>query len=173
MAHKNTIAIIGATRTLGAIIAKGISTGYRLLLMDSKQDELMALQGRIQQLDSTAEVDVLQCCKDASWEADIIVVTVAVGELSETALKMKDVATCKTVINIIPSGSTGEELRKLLPHSKVINVSIAEGVDQSFTANGTVDALIEGADDESIATTTEIIKTIGFNPLVKSLTTHN
>jgi ketopantoate reductase len=159
MAHKNTVAIIGAAGTTGTFIAKGISNGpYRLLLMDDATAALTALQSDISKLNSNAETDAVKCCKDASWEADIIVVAVANDQQEAAALKMKEVATCKTVISITPSAIGATSLQSLLPHSKVVLVTRA-------AENST--AIIEGNHAEAIDTAVEMIKMIGLHFSIK------
>jgi hypothetical protein len=59
---------------MGAAIAKGLSKNgrYRLLLMSQEQDELVDLKVQLEKSNSDAEVYALSCAKEASWEADII-----------------------------------------------------------------------------------------------------
>ena len=169
MPHKNTIAIIGASGSLGAAIAKGISKGhYRLLLMDKEQNHLSLLASEIIKGNSSADVDIIHCCKDASWEAEIIIVVVPADEQKEIAKKIKEVATQKIVISVASQISPGNDLQQLLPYSKVINVSIGEHTKQASNINKKIDAFIKGTDDESLETAIKIIETIGFNPVVKS-----
>jgi len=157
MAVKNTVAIIGATTTTGAFIAKGISNGpYRLLLMDCAIDALDALQSDITSVNADVEIDAVQCCKDASWEADIIVVAVAADELEDTARKMQEVATCKTVISITAAENAPGNLQKLLPYSRVINVAVAGNI----LFDKDISLFIEGNSEEAINTAVEMIKII-------------
>lgn len=167
MPHKNTIAIIGASGNLGAAIAKGISKGtYRLLLIDKEQNYLPSLASEIIKGNSSADVDIIHCCKDASWEAEIIIIAVPADEQNEIAQKIKEVATQKIVISIASQISSDNDLQQLLPYSKVINVSISVETRQAFIISKTIDAFIKGSDDESVETAIKIIETIGFNPVV-------
>lgn len=171
MPHKNTVAIIGASGSLGSAIAKGISKGpYRLLLMDKEQNHLSLLASEIIKLNSSADVDIIHCCKDASWEAEIIIIAVPDDEQNEIAKKIKEVATQKIVISIASQIVTDNDLQQLLSYSKVINVSIGTDTKQASNINKTIDAFIKGSDDESLETAIKIIETIGFNPVVKSKT---
>ena len=75
MAHNKTIAIIGATGNVGSAIAKCLSaTSNRLLLMANEADHLAQLISEIELMSPTAEIESATCAKEASWEADIIVV---------------------------------------------------------------------------------------------------
>ncbi|HEX5169602.1 MAG TPA: NAD(P)-binding domain-containing protein [Cyclobacteriaceae bacterium] len=135
MKTPTTVAIIGATGSMGAAIAKGLSKNgrYRLLLMSQEQDELVDLKVELEKSNSDAEVDALSCAKEASWEADIIIMATPYEAEKIVADKIREVATGKIVISISnplnnaymdsvppPDTSAAEELQKLLPHSKVV-----------------------------------------------------
>ena len=159
MAYKNTVAIIGAAGTTGAILAKAISKcTYRVLLMDQAGKQLTALQTKIATTLPTSEVEVIDCCKDASWEADVIIISVAKEELETTAEKMKEVATCKTIIHFNETGSNNIDLQKLLPNSKVVNVYYA-----SINENSSIYIkAIDGIKNEALKMTREILEEIGL-----------
>lgn len=167
MGYKNTVAIIGASSALGTIIAKGISNGdNRLLLMDEgRQAQLAILHNEIIQLNKGAEIELLYCCKDASWEADIIIIAVETIKQIETAAKIKEVSTRKTVICFTGSYNEGNEIQQLLPYSKVIHVSVSSNMKSVESMN----AIINGKDLQALQITVEMIKQIGFNYLVKNI----
>ena len=149
MTHKYTVAIIGASGSLGNLIAKDLSEYYRLLLMDDNdQSGLKALQSAILELDGDNEVDVLDCCKDASWEADIIVIAVSVDKQSEIAIKIKEVATQKVVISISPQIIPELDLQTLLPHSKVISFFIGADHQQIYDIHKIINASMNSSDRE-------------------------
>ena len=102
MKTPTTVAIIGATGRLGAASAKGLSKNgrYRLLLMSQVQDELIDLKVQLEKTNSDAEVYALSCAKEASWEADIIIVATPSEEDMIVADKIREVATGKIVISI-------------------------------------------------------------------------
>ena len=75
---------------------------------------------------------MLDCSREASWEADIIIPAVGYGAQTEVAARIKDVVIGKIVVSIAnplnetfdglltePTTSAAEELAKLLPHSKI------------------------------------------------------
>ena len=148
MTHKYTVAIIGASGSLGILIAKDLSEYYRLLLMDNDQSGLNALQSELLELNSANEIDVLDCCKDASWEADIIVIAVSVDKQSEIAIKIKEVATQKVVISISPQIIPELDLQTLLPHSKVISFFIGADHQQIYDIHKIINASMNSSDHE-------------------------
>lgn len=158
MALKDTVAIIGAAGKTGAFIAKGLANGpYRLLLMDCTAERLSTLQTEISDSGKNTEVDVVLCCKDASWEADVIVIAVEEIEKTATAQKMREVATCKTVINLTNSTFENTNMQALLPHSNVVNVSTTT---QNIDATSSV--VLSGGDKEAMETALKMIKFIGL-----------
>ncbi|MDQ3278172.1 MAG: hypothetical protein M3Q06_07585 [Bacteroidota bacterium] len=161
MAYKNTVAIIGATTAVGAVIAKSMAANYRLLLMDRAQPQLVVLQNEIQAMDNHAEVDVLHCCKDASWEADIIVVAHDGEALEELAVKMEEVSNCKTVLHFTSDQNDLDKLQQLLPHAKVVTIQSS----RLFT-EANADAFIHGADKEAMDTAKMMVAAIACKPLI-------
>src|ERR1051325_11464188 len=100
MAVRKTIAIIGATGDMGSAIAKTLASGnYRLLLTSLDKAKLEKLSDYLKRNNSTAEVAVIPSDKEASREADIIVLTVPYKAEKEVAEKIKDVARQKVVID--------------------------------------------------------------------------
>lgn len=160
MAYKNTIAIIGATTTSGAAIAKSISKNYRLLLMDVSLAQVEVLQSEIVEENADSEIEVLSCCKDASWEADIVVVVVDEEKLVEVASKIKEVTTCKPVIQFVGTDGNINQLQQLLPHAKVVAVV----TEQSITDITFQNAFIHGEDEAAVEAAKELMIAIGCKP---------
>ena len=101
MAHNKTIAIIGATGNVGSAIAKCLSvTSNRLLLMANEADPLAQLISEIRLTSPSAELESATCAKEASWEADIIVVATSSNEGKEIAERIREVAIGKIVISV-------------------------------------------------------------------------
>ena len=168
MAQKNTVAIIGASGSLGAYIAKGLCSGpYRLLLMDTHLQSLDALKTEINLLCKSAEVDVLQCCRDASWEADIILL--AVGKPMDIVQEIEEVATRKVVINIVSPGRVSEDLQQMLPFSKVVNVVLNSAFEEPALAIESPVAFVEGYEEDAMKTTVDMMTLVGFNTVVSVL----
>ena len=180
---KKTIAIIGASGKMGSALAKSLAKGdYRVLLFAKDIEVLHTLADEIRATHAAADVEVIGCPVDASWEADIIIPAVPFAAEKELVEKVRAVATGKVVISIAnpfnesydgmvtpTDTSAAEELQKLLPHAKVVkafNTTYAADFAQPLIDNKVVDAFIAGNDDEAVATATDLVKTAGFNPIV-------
>jgi predicted dinucleotide-binding enzyme len=121
MSTKQTIAVIGASDKMGAAICKKLATGNnRLLLFANEKEKVKALANEITTGTEYAEVEVLECPTDASWEADVIVLAVPCDSEKEIAEKIREVANQKLVITI---NNPVEALQQLLPHSKLVQAS--------------------------------------------------
>jgi ketopantoate reductase len=155
MSYKSTVAIIGASTTIGRAITKSIASRYRLLLLD-EQEQLEVLQDDLQHLSKNAEVELANCCTEASWEADIIIVATPDIQLNEVASKMKEVTNCKTVIHFSGNKDAVGQLQELLPHAKVVTAVINPSEEVCINTN----ASIYGKDDEAISITRDIILSI-------------
>ena len=184
MKTKQTIAIIGASGNMGSAISKSISGGnYRLLLLaDKESGRVQNLISRIQEINPSADVEEINCSKEASWEADIIISAVPYAAEKEVAEKIKEVANQKIVISITnplnktfdvfvtsPYTSAAEELQKLLPNSKIIkafNTTFARDFSTGASEGKQIDSFIAGNDEEALKTVSELVSTAGFNPVI-------
>jgi hypothetical protein len=183
MTTVKTIAIVGATGNMGSAISKGLAKGnYRLLLMANGQNKLESLKTELEKAGSKSEIFTLACPKEASWEADIIILATPYDAEKELAEKIRDVAAGKIVVSIsnplnssydglvtAPDTSAAEELQKLLPLSNVVkafNTTFAADFGSPIIDGKTVDAFIAGNDEEALETVSELVKTTGFNPVV-------
>jgi len=183
MHTKQTIAVIGATGNMGSAISRNLSKGnYRLLLKANDQKKLQRLIKDIKSSYSAADVEAMECPRDASWEADIIIAAVPYAAEREVAEKIREVANQKVVISIanplneaytalVTSSDTSaaEELQKLLPHSKVVkafNTTFASDFSTPLIDGKLTDAFIAGNDGEAVQTVSELVSTAGFNPIV-------
>lgn len=181
MAQKKTIAIVGATEKRGLAVINYLAKGnYRLLLMSEDSEKLAQLKNDL--TNAVAEIETLNCVKDACWEADIIIVATPYEQEREVAEKIKEVATGKIVVSVSnpidstyerlfpsPSNSAAEELQRLLPYSKVVktfNTSLVENFTSPVIKRETADTFIAGNNGDAINTIAEIIKSVGFNPFV-------
>jgi hypothetical protein len=183
MQTKQTIAVIGATGSMGAAISKSIAKGnYRLLLSARDFQKVQALVNEIKTNDPSAEVEAMDCSVNAGWEADIIISAVPFHAEKELAERIKEVANQKIVISIAnplnetynglvtaPDTSAAEELQKWLPHSKVVkafNTSFAADFSTPVIDGKIADALIAGNDAEAVQNVAELVNTVGFNPII-------
>lgn len=139
MQQKETVAVIGAASEEGRRMVNGLAHApCRLLLMDEDAEGLAALK---QSLTNTkAEIDSLPCCREASWEADIILIAKEQISIEDTARKMAQVATTKTVIYLAQKNDDSfERLQPLLPHSRLVKARYSNDelvLSQSDAATG-------------------------------------
>ena len=182
MATNKTIAIIGASGNMGSAIAKSLANSpYRLLLFGKEEAKLKSLFKEIRTTNKKADMQIIACAADASWEADIIIAAVPFAAEKDLAEKIRQVATGKIVISIsnplnetytglVTDGNTSaaEELQKLLPHSKVIkafNTTFAGDFSQPVIDGKTMDAFIAGNDEEALEIVSGLVSSAGFNPI--------
>lgn len=168
---------------MGSAISRSLSKGnYRLLLCANDLNKLQAIAADIKSSNLGADVEASDCSRDASWEADIIIVAVPYSAEKEVADRIKEVANQKIVISIAnplndtydglvtaPDTSAAEELQKLLPNSKVVkafNTTFAADFATPVIDGRQVDAFIAGHDEEALRTVTELVETAGFHPIV-------
>jgi predicted dinucleotide-binding enzyme len=183
MTTVKTIAIVGATGNMGSAIAKSLSrANYRLLLMAEAEEKLEMLKTELIIGGATTEIEINTCAKEASWEADIIVVATPYGTEKQVAEKIREVATGKIVISISnpmdssfnkgntsPNTSVAEELQKMLPYSKVVktfNTTFAGNFISPIIDGNKVDTFLAGNSSDAIDTVSRIVKAAGFNPVV-------
>ena len=182
MAHNKTIAIIGAAGNVGSAIAKCLSvTSNRLLLMSNEAEQLALLVSELKLISPTADIETVTCAKEASWEADIIMVATSTIEGREIAERIREVAIGKIVISVsqpingclniaaTPSNlSEAEELQQLLPHSKVVKTFNTAFALDRFTPKSIcnfADAFIAGNNGAAVDTVVELVRSAGFNPI--------
>jgi len=181
MASSKTIAIIGATGNVGSAIAKCLSTtSNRLLLMADDEAQLVTLISDIRRTSPAAEIETATSAKEASWEADIIVVA-SPNAGNEIAERIREVAIGKIVISVsqpingylnisaTPSNiSAAEELQQLLPHSKVVKTFNTAFAFDRFTPKSIcnfADSFIAGNNGAAVDTVVELVRSAGFNPI--------
>jgi predicted dinucleotide-binding enzyme len=128
MSAKQTIAVIGASGNRGAAISKILAKGNnRLLLIANEKEKVENVAQYITNNTASAEVEVLECPTDASWEADLIILAVPYQVEKEIAEKIREVANQKVVISLNNSyNSSQEALQNLLPNSKVVKATLEE-----------------------------------------------
>ena len=183
MKTRQTIAIIGASGKMGAAISKSLAKGnYNLLLFSESVTQVQELVVQIKQLHPEAEVEAMQCAKQASWEADIIIAAVHYADQASVAEKIREVANQKIVISISnprnatvdglvieAASSAAEELQMLLPNAKVVkafNTTFAQSFSEPHIGGQPIDAFIAGNDEDALEIVSELVSTAGFNPVI-------
>jgi len=119
MATQKTIAIIGA---LEEVAEKAIGvlkkSGFHLLLFYKQSDEYKRKQ--LPLAEEPANIEWVSCPKEASWEADAVILAIPAGEYTEIASDIRFVTTGKPVINIRNNSISNTALQQLLPDSVVV-----------------------------------------------------
>lgn len=131
MAVKKTIAIVGATSKAGSALAKKLAfEPFRILIISQDQHRLSELEDAIKTTSPQAEVEKIDCIKEACWEADIIILAVDPVTQRDASEKIKQVATQKIVMHFIDEDisdilqiQSAEELKAALPYSKIFTVN--------------------------------------------------
>ena len=183
MALKQTIAIIGADEIVGSAIAKSLSkSDYRLILVSKDHKESDILKSNLLNGGAKAEIETDSCAKEASWEADIILMATPYEAEKEVIEKIKDVAVAKVVISIStpstrnyknqaqsPETSAAEELQKLLPYSKVVktfNTVFARNYITSMISSKNGETFIAGNNSDALEAVSKLVLSAGFIPIV-------
>ena len=168
MVLHQSIAIIGATGKMGSALTKAIAgTANDLLVMGRDSHKLKKLSKSVV---ARAELIPIHCAKDACWEADIVILAVPANVETEVARKIKDVVTQKIVISISPDMGISL-LQEELPNSKIIkaffNNTPAEL--ESAQINNQTKCNVKGDDKEAVQTVSQLIVSMGLNPVVESI----
>jgi NADPH-dependent F420 reductase len=183
MATKKTIAVIGATGDMGCAFVKALANSdYRLLLMSRDKDKVGKLSANLKQKNPAADVEVVECEKEACWEADIVLMAVPYEAEREVAEKIREVTTQKVVIDVsnplnekydrlitAPGTSAAEELQKALPNSKVVkafNTNFSTDFTPAIKGSKQIKTFIAGNDQEAVQTVSEMATAIGFKPVL-------
>ena len=181
MGVRKSIAIITATDELSASIAKTlIDSNYRLLLVPGDMKKVAKLASSLMRDAYAAEVAVLECEKEACWEADVILMAVPHLLRKKIAELIQEVTIQKVVISL--SNLTGtyegcltsedisiEELQDVLPYAKVVTATttLLDAESDSLCNNKIQSTTFIAADDEeSLQTAGEIITAMGLSPVV-------
>jgi NADPH-dependent F420 reductase len=183
MATKKTIAVIGATGDMGCAFVKALAnSNYRLLLMSRDKNKVGKLSANLKEKNPAADVEVVECEREACWEADIILMAVPYEAEREVAEKIREVTTQKVVIDLsnplnekydrlitAPGTSAAEELQKELPNSKVVkafNTIFSTDFTQALKESKQIKTFIAGDDQEAVQTVSDMATAIGFEPVV-------
>jgi predicted dinucleotide-binding enzyme len=180
-----TIAVIGAPGDPGSVIANRLAKAQYHVLLADPHARCPALSIRILRLlfrsnslkAPQTSVEVISSVREASWEADIILLASPYEAQAEIAAKIKDVVTGKIVISMVNSlneihgdstASAAEELVQLLPHAKVVsafNTIFATHIARPKVSGKIVDVFVAGDDEDAVSEVMGLVKDAGFNPL--------
>ncbi|HEX8038374.1 MAG TPA: NAD(P)-binding domain-containing protein [Chryseosolibacter sp.] len=172
MGTVRTIAIIGATEEGAAAIVRSLAkNNVRLLLIANDHQKASALKDRLENDGAKAELLVMECAREASWEADMIVIATPYDVYGEIAGRIRPVATGKVVISIpgraasCPGTSAAEELQKLLPYSKIVKTFNTEVI-SPLTGGNQPELLIAGNSGDAVDAVADLVRSTGLRPVV-------
>lgn len=161
MTNRRTFALLGVSENNSIFLAKQIAKTNPVLLFDHDAIVLNTVYSQILSEYPNANAEVMNCPTNASWEADIIILSNAAATDGNLIEKIRNVATGKIVLflenkkNTSTGGNTDEKWQDLFPYSKVV---------QSFNSMDEVEdsILLKGNDDEVLKTILTLFTSIGL-----------
>jgi hypothetical protein len=160
-----SIAIFGATEKYAPVIAESLAADCfnQILLLSDQKKELLALHDRILKNNLSANLEIIDCASEASWQADIIILAVCSDIQKLISERIVGFVTRKILIAFVDSEddlvnlSKSNVLQDLLPHTHVISVYLTE--DQEFGKS----FYLSGLDVDALEETSSLLIAAGFN----------
>lgn len=161
MSNRRTFAVLGVSEINSIFLAKQIAKTNSVLLFDCDVVVLNIVYSQILSEYPNANAEMMICPTNASWEADVIILSNAAAIDVNLIEKIRNVATGKIVIflenkkNTINFESTLDKLQYLFPFSRVV---------QSFESMDEIEdsVLLKGNDDEALKTILMLFTSIGL-----------
>lgn len=161
MSNRRTFAVLGVSETNSIFLAKQIAKTNPVLLFDHDAVVLNTVYSQILSEHPNANAEMMICPTNASWEADVIILSNPAATDVNLIEKIRNVATGKIVIflenkkNTINFESTLDKLQYLFPFSRVV---------QSFESMDEIEdsVLLKGNDDEALKTILTLFTIIGL-----------
>jgi hypothetical protein len=160
-----SIAIFGATDKFASLLAESVvSNNNRLLLFSDENQEISDLRNQILSKIPSADIELVFCSAEASWQADIIILALSQDQQKIIARGIGDFVTLKTLITYVDSdqqalnGTLSGGLQELLPNAHVISLHIACDQDQQIIFNA------GGSDAEALDEAKSLLILAGFTP---------
>lgn len=161
MSNRRTFAVLGVSETKSIFLAKQIAKTNPVLLFDYDTVVLNRVHAQILSEYPKANVEMMICPTNASWEADIIILSNDAAADDNFIKKIRKVATGKIVVvlvsekNTINIESTLNKLQHLFPFSKVV---------QSFESMDEIEefVLLKGNDEETLKTISNLFTSISL-----------
>lgn len=164
------MAVIGASDKRNFTVLKELSEHYQLLLFDKDPKALSDVHDSLLAKNRNINIEKMSCATDASWEADIIILSGFCINDAEIVQKIKEVATAKIMIIMENDDEFTKSINRQLsfdvvfPHSKiveVINLNVDDKAEKEF--------LLEGHDSYALDSVSNIFERMGFNTYVSQL----
>ena len=170
MQNSKTIAVIGASDKRNFTVLKQLSTRYQLLLFDKDEKALSEIHNALLLENRYASIEKMTCPTNASWEADIIILSGFCINDTDIIHNIKNVATAKIVIIMENDDEFTKSINRqvsfdlIFPHSKIIEVININTDDKAET-----EFLLEGYDSNALDIVSRIFEGIGFNTYVSQI----
>jgi pyrroline-5-carboxylate reductase len=159
MANKETIAVIGAGGENARLVVSRLAyTNRQILLMDADAAKLNTFFQSLSALHGMAHLEILSCCREASWEADMIILSADIEDANAVIQKMRDVARNKVVIILSENGDHPfGSLPHALPFSRIVLVQMHLDANKNHSS-----VLIEGTDCDATTSVAALFESIGL-----------
>jgi predicted dinucleotide-binding enzyme len=161
MSNRRTFAVLGVSEINSIFLAKQIAKTNPVLLFDRDVVVLNIVYSQILSEYPNANAEMMICPNNASWEADVIILSNAAATDGNLIEKIRNVATGKIVLflenkkNTNIRGNSVEKWQDLFPYSKVVQgLESADNSNDSFFLNGN--------DKEVLKTILTLLTSIGF-----------
>lgn len=175
---EKNVAVIGATGNMGSQISKGlVKAGYIVTMYARDDEKLHALEHEI----NSDNALVAHSLEEAVEDSDIVFIAVHHLGAMEVAENLKDLVAGKIVVNIsnplnadysaLSTGwekSAAEQMQNLLTNATVVkafNTIFAARINNAEVNGVQIDHFIAGDDEASVAAVSELVKTLGHNPI--------
>jgi hypothetical protein len=170
MENVKIIAVIGASEKKNFSVFKELANHYHLLLFNKNEKALSDIYQRLIVEYRDDSVEKMDCAVNASWEADVIILSGFCASDLVTIEKIKEVATGKTIIIMENEDDFTKSINRELnfdliyPYSKiveVINVAKDKNTENEF--------LVESKNAKALETVSTIFERCGFITYVSHL----
>ena len=165
-----SIAIFGATDKFASVLAESVvSDNNRLLLFSDENQEISDLRNEILLKSPSADIELVFCSAEASWQADMIILALSQDQQKLIAGGIENFVTQKTLIAYVDSaqealnGTLPGSLQDLLPNAHVISIHMAYDQDQQIIFNA------GGSNAEALDEAKSLLILAGFIPGVSQL----
>lgn len=161
MSPRKIVAVLGVSETNSVFVAKQIAKTNTVLLFDHNAVVLNSVFSEIQTAHPNANVEMMICPTNASWEADVIVLSNDAVIDGNGINKIINVATGKLVLFFEKDTSSDvesysyERVQALFQFSKVVHICESKAIpSDSFD--------ISGKNQEAVQTVFTLLTSIGL-----------
>lgn len=168
MQNVKSIAVIGVSEKRNLKVLQQLSEHHQILLFDKNPTTLSEVYNSLLAKNRFASIEKMDCPIEASWEADIIILSDFCTNDSQIVQKIKEVATAKVVIIMENDDEFTKSINQQLsyelvfPHSKIVEVI-------NLNLDNEEEFLLEGHDLIALNTVSYIFEGMGFNTYVSQL----